>query len=83
MISNPLSLNNVELYLGDERIGLLTHSKPTKKQLKKKKNVVPHVFYLKEGLSPEEEVLVLQSFQMLRIGYAMNSIHRGKEGKSW
>ena len=83
MISNPLSLNNVELYLGDEMIGLLTHSKPTKKQLKKKKNVVPHVLYLKGGLSSEEEALVLQSFQMLRIGYAMNSIQRGKEGKIW
>ena len=83
IISNPLCLNNVELYLGDEMIGLLTHSKPTKKYLKKKKNIVPHVLYLREGLSQEEEALVLQSFQMLRIGYAMNSLHRGKEGKIW
>lgn len=78
MVSNPLCLNNVELYFGDEMVGLLTHTKPTKKQLKRKKNVVPHVLYLKGGLSTEEEALVLQSFQMLRIGYAMNSLHRGR-----
>lgn len=82
LITNPLCLNNVELYYGDEMIGLITHSKPTKKQLKKKKHVIPHTIYLKGGLSTEEEALILQSFQLMRVGYAMNSMHRGKSRRN-
>ncbi|MBC5994110.1 hypothetical protein [Pontibacter cellulosilyticus] len=78
LITNPLCLNNVEMYYGDEMVGLITHSKPTKKQLKKEKNFIPHMLYLKAGLTPEEEALILQNFQLMRVGYAMNNLQRGR-----
>lgn len=78
LVTNPLCLNNVELYYGNELVGLITHTKPTKKQLKKEKNFIPHMLYLKGGLTPEEEALILHNFQLLRVGYAMNSLQRSK-----
>lgn len=76
MITNPECMNNVEIYYDDEMVGLITHSKPTKEQLKKKKNMIPHMLYLKEGLTAEEEALILQNFQSMRVGYAMNGLQR-------
>ncbi|MCJ8163804.1 hypothetical protein MKJ04_03055 [Pontibacter sp. E15-1] len=76
MITNPECMNNVEIYYDDEMVGLITHAKPTKKQLKKKKNFIPHMLYLAGGLTAEEEALILQNFQSMRVGYAMNSLQR-------
>lgn len=81
LITNPACLNNIEIYYADEMVGLITHSKPTKKQLKEKKSFVPHMLYLKAGLTAEEEALILQNFQLMRVGYAMNSLQRTEREK--
>jgi hypothetical protein len=76
MITNPQCINNVELYLDNELVGLILHSKLSRKQLRKRSNFVPHQLILAQDLTTEKEALIIQSFQMLKVGYGMNTLKR-------